>query len=894
MEELPDLDDVLALPNGAQFHRADMHIHSLGGSHDVGDAAATPSAIVASAIRDGLRIIAITDHNGIANVEPAITAATAADLLVVPGIELSTSSGHLLCYLPSLDALRKFHSRLTIHLAGTADSHCQEGMADCLDQVQALGGFGVLAHVDGPKGLDVEIPTSTPHKRVIVTHPALLAIELKNHASAITFCPRDPDGGRASLGRARDDAGVPQLARVVNSDAHTLAMLGRNAGGDRKVTRLKMQTLTFEALKLALQDADARVRIEEEVPKSVAVVTGLRLTGGFLKDQKIHFSDNLNCIIGGRGTGKSTMFEALRCFSPHPGDNPVVDSDVWPDRIDAVLRDEAGQTHHLARSRDDFAPHNVLEPVEGPDKLQIECYGQGETQKISQRAQTDPSALLEYLDRFVDVREQLAAEETARAKIIVIDAKIVESQKTIDQIPHIERELSIKRQQLKKLDEGDAKGIIEATRQLQQERQLRTDLLEQAKTIRESLDYTALRESVSSIGTMADPAKLKVGATEFAAIQADAATFAAALDGSEGELVKQAQVLGAAIKASVAEWARKEQALLTEIDSKKKAIEASGLKVDTAYIARLAQDEAKFQAELVRLKGLGPQLDVLKKERATLVQFRWKVRGAVSTRRTAFAVSATKKLRTALTDLNVTLKFDDNAHSPDAARLLIEVMGWRTLRVPKADYLTGSLTVPKLIDAIQTKSVAALVALRTDDDVQIFARQEAVEIINRMGEIPNLNRLETVQVFDRPKLTVTRTSTNEGGTTNRTTREFSQLSLGQQQSVLLALMLSSDSRQPLLIDQPEDNLDSGFIYSTLVPVLRMEKERRQIIVVTHNANIAVLGDAEQIIVLKANNEMAKIVSAGSIDDGPTNTAACNVLEGATAAFTRRARIYGLP
>ena len=66
---------------------------------------------------------------------------------------------------------------------------------------------------------------------------------------------------------------------------------------------------------------------------------------------------------------------------------------------------------------------------------------------------------------------------------------------------------------------------------------------------------------------MADPAKLKVGSTEFATIQADAATFATAIDGSEGELVKQARVLGDAIKASVAEWARKEQALLTEIDS---------------------------------------------------------------------------------------------------------------------------------------------------------------------------------------------------------------------------------------------------------------------------------------------------------------------------------------
>lgn len=125
------------------------------------------------------------------------------------------------------------------------------------------------------------------------------------------------------------------------------------------------------------------------------------------------------------------------------------------------------------------------------------------------------------------------------------------------------------------------------------------------------------------------------------------------------------------------------------------------------------------------------------------------------------------------------------------------------------------------------------------------------------------------------------------------TREFSQLSLGQQQSVLLALMLSSDSPKPLLIDQPEDNLDSAFIFSTLVPVLRMAKERRQIIVVTHNPNIAVLGDAELIVALKATAENAMVVSRGSIDDETTREMACEILEGTRKAFERRARVYGV-
>jgi hypothetical protein len=76
-------------------------------------------------------------------------------------------------------------------------------------------------------------------------------------------------------------------------------------------------------------------------------------------------------------------------------------------------------------------------------------------------------------------------------------------------------------------------------------------------------------------------------------------------------------------------------------------------------------------------------------------------------------------------------------------------------------------------------------------------------------------------------------------------------------------------------------------------VLRRAKERRQIIIVTHNANVAVLGDAEQIIVMKANDDRGAIVARGSIDHPPTRDFACAILEGAREAFLRRARMYGI-
>ena len=289
-----------------------------------------------------------------------------------------------------------------------------------------------------------------------------------------------------------------------------------------------------------------------------------------------------------------------------------------------------------------------------------------------------------------------------------------------------------------------------------------------------------------------------------------------------------------------------------------------------------------------------PHLAGLLKQRREALKERWRLRSRIGMKRAAFGHKANAALRTALGDLNVTLKFDENSYSPEANDIIVDAMGWRTLQVPRASALTEKLTVPKLLDCIDRKDPSAIQALMTDEGVTVFARADAAALFERLSPNPVRFRLERAVVFDRPRLTVTKLVTDSAGKRHRRTREFRQLSLGQQQSVLLAVMLSADSNTPLIIDQPEDNLDGEFIYQSVIPVLRRAKERRQVIVVTHNANIAVLGDAEQIVVLRASNEKGVIVSRGSIDDVPTREAACALLEGSREAFQRRARIYGVP
>jgi hypothetical protein len=109
--------------------------------------------------------------------------------------------------------------------------------------------------------------------------------------------------------------------------------------------------------------------------------------------------------------------------------------------------------------------------------------------------------------------------------------------------------------------------------------------------------------------------------------------------------------------------------------------------------------------------------------------------------------------------------------------------------------------------------------------------------------------------------------------------------------VATKLAMLADSNVPLVIDQPEDDLDNAFIFSSIVTTLRAIKERRQVILVTHNANIAVLGDSELILPMCRENDRGKAKDRGSIDTEATKLCVQNILEGGPEAFLRRKEIY---
>jgi ABC-type enterochelin transport system ATPase subunit len=122
-------------------------------------------------------------------------------------------------------------------------------------------------------------------------------------------------------------------------------------------------------------------------------------------------------------------------------------------------------------------------------------------------------------------------------------------------------------------------------------------------------------------------------------------------------------------------------------------------------------------------------------------------------------------------------------------------------------------------------------------------------------------------------------------------RAITELSPGQKGTILLMFYLLIDqSGRPIALDQPDENLDNHTVHTLLRPAIRAAKANRQVIVVTHSPNLAVVGDADQVIVAESDGKEFRYRS-GSIENPVVRDLVVRVLEGTWPAFTDRARKY---
>ena len=185
-------------------------------------------------------------------------------------------------------------------------------MADTISEAHKLGGISIAAHIDRARtGFEAFVPGYQNWKKDIICSRGLNGLECDNPTALVWYSEQGDTGQdgaerkknlSSKEGSYRPGGAIGPCPCAGLRLSHSMVAF-ETGKPDKAWTRIKLTELTFEALRIALIDPTARVKASDSIPRSFSRVRGVSISGGFLNGQAYHFSDNLNCFIGGRGTG---------------------------------------------------------------------------------------------------------------------------------------------------------------------------------------------------------------------------------------------------------------------------------------------------------------------------------------------------------------------------------------------------------------------------------------------------------------------------------------------------------------------------------------------------------------------------------------------------------------
>jgi ABC-type lipoprotein export system ATPase subunit len=612
--------------------------------------------------------------------------------------------------------------------------------------------------------------------------------------------------------------------------------------------------------------------------------------GGFLDGTRLHFNGNLNVLVGGRGTGKSTVIESLRYVlaldplgeeatkayqgvlkhvlksgtkvsllvrSHHPARHDYTIERTIPNP--AVVKDENGDVLNLS-------PRDVVPGVE--------VFGQHEIAELTKSREK----LTLLLERFVE-RDPNAGAQKAKLRL--------ELERSRGRIADVQRELKLIEERLALLPG------MEETQKRFQDAGLEERLKEKSLLVREERILVTLMERLAPIAGLRqelmdalpiDTAFLSQKALEGLPNSALLAGGAAILDRLSDRLKAITDEIDKACAAADADLA----SLRVRWDERKQSAEAT-------YQALLRElQKSKIDGEeFIRLRRQIEELRPLKEKQAALVR----------------DLAAFQGNRRNLLDEWFNLQSAEYRALEKAAKRVSRKLEGRV----RATVSMGGNREPLeelLREDIGGNLVALLERLKGRDNLSLLdlaqhCREGKESLIANYSLPPaaaerlaqsGIDVFMKLEELELPATTQIELNTASEGDP-ATWQTIEALSTGQKATaVLLLLLLESDA--PLIVDQPEDDLDNRFITEGVVPTMKTEKRKRQFVFSTHNANIPVLGDAELIVGLSTGVQNQSVQGRvqqrymGSIDMQPVREMVEEILEGGKNAFEMRRQKYG--
>lgn len=618
------------------------------------------------------------------------------------------------------------------------------------------------------------------------------------------------------------------------------------------------------------------------------VVLSLNVTGGFLAGAQLEFADGLNCLIGGRGAGKTTALEFLRFglgLMPDPKANAqryrtidaLVKANLGNGQLRIELRTKTDMRYTAGRSAHESV--QVLNEVGTPvpislDRDQIfgaDVFSQNEIEEIA----SSPAAQLELLDRFQE-RDAVAIDRELEQLQRQLDQSSVDLRRIDEEVEDAcgrASELTVLQEKLKGLAEvagPDASRINAAhaakSQRAREEKVPGLIIVALQKLVRE------MRSSQSAFQAGVDAqldTQIRQGANRelFQALQEDIEVFARHVAVATESIENQARVVEERIRTHAAVLAEQHATQEAEYRTIIAASEEQGERADErlALQTALANSQSAANEQLAKEQ----QRQGMTKIRSELLKRASELRD----QRFALRKQIAERLSNQFPSIRVSVNQAGELH--DYQELVTDALkGSGVKQGVAAERLCQVFLPTELADVVANNDLGALMQRSGFDE------DRSKKILSTLRAGGARYTIETVALDDRPCIELL-----DGDTF----KESTHLSTGQRCTTILPILLTQSER-PLLVDQPEDNLDNAFVYETIVRALRTIKGSRQVIFVTHNPNIPVLGEAERVFVFSSDGQHSTLKQVGTVDECREQIE--RILEGGREAFLLRKARYG--
>ncbi|CZT27349.1 TrlF family AAA-like ATPase [Pseudomonas cerasi] len=906
---------------GARWWKFDFHTHSPA-SFDYSPTdinlknTITPKQWLLDYIEKGVECVAITDHNTGAWVDQLKIAAEELRqenkiITLFPGVEITASGNvHILAIFDPSKSSSDIQAVLgAAKFRGTwgdSDSVTEESPENVIEEIIKYGGIAIPAHIDMKAGMCTQISSMLTLKQIC------------RKASAVEVIFPDAVAGDKSFeilkGYKSQNFGLPE---VIGSDSHHPSKIGR------AFTWVKMSTPSIDGVRLALLDGSSSIKRFNKVEQPNATSDNLLISiciGNAQycardKPLTIQFNPWLNSIIGSRGSGKSSILEFIRIGMGRDKDiyklpetneirssferfaqiplNREAEGVLHKDMTISCVVFKQGAYYNLSWGMQ--RPNIVISKWEN-NQWQVEV-GDASTRfpmKIFSQKQIfdlakNPSSLLSLIDASSQVDYSSWEMEWADKKNLYVrlSTEVRELTGRLENKDVFLGQLADLNQKISIIESSQHSVVLSNFQQAGAKRSALERFHKDTESALLQLDIMAnlnLPDVVEHVfsGEVEDAEAVHESRRLIADLTVYKKQMHEILQKSISRVSEYRQwMLGSALMNKVAGAELQYENLVSQMarSGVTNPSEYKDLTVARDVLSRKIEELNAVELKITETRG----------ELTGVYNQLWNLRKALTARRISFI------------DQNVNnnpalhLSIDPLANTSEMEGTFRAVIGKQdsTFSSDIYDSEKGQGVLVKLSEGIGLiafdQSNIDSVDLRLQkvhdfklDILNLKNSVLAVSVGKRFSDyisaMPAQNHDLLNCWFPEDRLIV---RYNDG----HRFKDISQGSAGQKAATILSFLLSYGD-EPLILDQPEDDLDNGLISSLIVTRLQQNKARRQIIVVTHNPNIVVNGDSEYVIALEDKGQI-KPSATGGLQELEVRRQVCEIMEGGEIALAQR-------